>query len=280
MSFNAKTTIISLLLLIGLPYAAYRYYRYVHPKYIPPPPRPTLTITIIPGWNLRQVADYLIKQGLAKDRAEVFAITGAPAAKGSAASASLVAPNAKILADMPSGVGLEGYLAPETYQVYRDAPLADIIQKVVLERDAQFGSDWYAELDAQRRSVHQALTMASIIEEEVRFDTDRAMVADILWRRIQQNWPLQVDSSIHYLLGSIGTVYTSDKDRAIDSPWNTYKYPGLPPGPIGNPGIASIQAALYPEKNDYWYFLSDSQGKIHYAKTLAEQAANSARYLK
>ena len=95
------------------------------------------------------------------------------------------------------------------------------------------------------------------------------------------NWALQADSTIHYIVGTSGSVFTSDLDRQVDSLWNTYKYPGLPLGSIGTPSLESIKAAIYPENNDYWYFLTTlDTGKVIYAKTLAEHNINIANYLR
>ncbi|MEK7213333.1 MAG: endolytic transglycosylase MltG, partial [Patescibacteria group bacterium] len=88
------------------------------------------------------------------------------------------------------------------------------------------------------------------------------------------------DSSVHYAVNRTGTVFTTSKERQVDSLYNTYKYPGLPLGPISNPGLLAIKAALYPSPNNYWYFLSDEEGKIHYARTLEEHNLNKAKYLR
>ena len=116
-----------------------------------------------------------------------------------------------------------------------------------------------------------------MVEEEVQHPEDKAKVADILWRRYKNNWALQLDSSVHYVVDKTGNVFTTGKERSVDSLWNTYKYPGLPLGPIANPGLESIKAALYPEKNSYWYFLTGKDGTVYYAKTLEEHNANKRK---
>jgi UPF0755 protein len=129
-------------------------------------------------------------------------------------------------------------------------------------------------------AVNQFLTLASIVEKETRHDIDRPIVADILARRLQRGWALQVDSSVHYAVDRSGDIFTTAKERESDSYWNTYKYPGLPPGPISSPSLESIRAVLYPQANDYWYFLSDTNGSMHYAKTLEEHNRNVYKYLR
>lgn len=279
MTLQQKITTIFFLLLIGLPVGGWWYYKHSRPKPVPLPPRQELTITIIPGWNLRDVAAYLVNQGLASTTDDVYAITGKPAVNDQSVSTSTFG---EMFSGKPSNVSFEGYLAPETYRVYRDASLVSIIQKFLQERQRQLKSIDSTDIASAvvQYSWHDILTVASIVERESAGNQlDRQKVADILWRRIKAGFPLQVDSSVHYAISKTGDVYTTDKERAIDSPWNTYKYRGLPPGPICNPSVEAIQAADYPFPNSYWYFLSGSDGVMRYAKTLEEHNRNRAKYL-
>jgi len=280
MSFLKKLFI--LVILFFLVYGGYRYYKHTHPQYIPPPVRAEVTLTIIPGWNLRQVAEYLVLKGFATSSDEVFAITGVPGeiSKTDILLEPFDSQLQSTLESRPRTLSYEGYLAPQTFRVFADAPVSDVIGKFLVERDQYFTSEGVLpDIFSGHHTVHQILTMASIIEKETKRNEDRPLVADILWRRLKRGMALQVDSSVHYAIDKIGDVYTTDKEREIDSPWNTYKYPGLPPGPICNPSLDSIKAALNPTANDYWYFLSDKDGVIHYAKTLDEQNANRVKYL-
>lgn len=258
------------------------YYRKIHPRYIPLPPREEVTLTIIPGWNLRQIADYLVIKGLATTTNDVYKVSGFPAKMND--SNYDLKPNligeSGFWYSRPAGLSYEGYLAPETYQVFAGSSLPSVFEKLLKERDKQFTSELISTIKEQNRDLHTVLTMASIIEKEVKFPEDRAVVADILWRRLEKGWALQVDSSVHYAVDRTGDVFTTDKERDVSSPWNTYKYKGLPPGPISNPSVESIKAAVYPEKNSYWYFLSDKDGHMHYGKTLDEQNLNKAKYLR
>jgi len=245
------------------------------------------TITIIPGWDLRDLLEYLEKEGLTQAD-ELFALVGEPArlydppqaAVGKDRLAPVFPSDAKVLADHPLTVSYEGYLAPETYRIFSDATLKGIIEKLIGERDQEFTESMSADIEKAKRSVHEVLTVASLVEREVRGKVDRAKVADIFWRRYDAGWALQADSSVHYVAGRKGDVFTTKKERDADSLWNTYKYPGLPPSPICNPSIESIQAAIYPEKNDYWYFLTTFEGNVKYARTLDEHNANVGRYLR
>lgn len=284
-SLNKKILIFSAVLILTVPLASFWYYKKNHPRYVPPALRPEITITIIPGWNLRQVAEYLVKQGLASTTEDVFAFTGKPAYdyRLPAGQAGLVASplpqieDLKILKGKPKLASYEGYLAPETYRVFADASILDVLKKLVEQREKEITAEMRSDIKKFDRSFHEIMIMASILEKEVQHPSDKAKVADVLWRRYDKNWALQVDSSVHYAVDKTGDVFTTDKERAVDSQWNTYKYPGLPLGPISNPGVDSILAAINPEKNNYWYFLTGKDGAVYYGKTLEEHNANKRK---
>lgn len=264
------------------------YYQRSHPKKVAVQLRPEITLTIIPGWNLRQVADYLVLKGVATSTDAVFAITGKPAHFYGYSSDYKYGLNKKYRLSMAVDQGLEGFLAPETYRVFADASLEDVLGKFFAQRDSEFTEDFYNKIQNHKFEkndpwfveVNKVLTMASIIEKETKHDADRGIVSDILWRRFQKQWALQVDSSVHYAVDRSGDVFTTSKEREVGSYWNTYKYPGLPPGPICNPSVESIQAAINPVPNDYWYFLSDTAGNMHYGRTLEEHNQNKYKYLR
>lgn len=268
MSLNQKILTASFLAVAVVAFGAVRYYQKTHPKYVPPPPREEVTLTIIPGWNLRQVAEYLVLKGFATSTEDVYNVTGAPATINDVRGNPI-----KIVRGRTMFLSMEGYLAPETFRVFKDASIHEIIDKFNSKRGEEF-EELYDDLTRGAYGSDEILTMASIIEKEVKHDEDRAKVADILWRRLKIKWALQVDSSVHYAVDRTGDVFTTQKEREVESPWNTYLHAGLPPGPICNPSVESIKAALYPEKNEYWYFLSGKDGKMYYAKTLEEHNAN------
>jgi UPF0755 protein len=176
---------------------------------------------------------------------------------------------------------LEGYLFPDTYRVSRSGFPEDLTYKLLTNFGEKLSSELRAEISRQGRTIHEAIVLASIVEKEVAADTDRAMVADIFWRRLEVGLALQADSTVHFIVGNDGgSAYTSDAERAVDSLYNTYKYRGLPPGPICNPGLSAIEAVIYPAENNYWYFLTDPEGGVHYATTNDGQNENKARYLR
>lgn len=243
-----------------------------------PEERQERTITILPGWDVRDIAERMEQEGIAV-ATDVFRVLGEPVVLG-APKDPPTGIDADFLANKPSTAGFEGYLAPETYRIFADATFREIATKLINQRAEELDSDLRRAIVASGHTLHEILTMASIVEREARRDEDRPKVADIFWRRLELGWALQADSTVHYAVGKKGDVFTTRDDRALDSPWNTYKYPGLPPGPIANPGMASIHAAVFPEGNPYWFFLTTSEGEVKYARTLDEHNLNRARFLR
>jgi len=134
------------------------------------------------------------------------------------------------------------------------------------------------QLKSSKYTLHQIVTLASLIEKEARTDPSRKMVAGILINRLKKGMRLDVDATVRYITEN-WTRPITQADLNINSPYNTRKVAGLPPGPICNPGLASIQAVLSPAASDYLYYLTDPEGVIYYAKTLDEHNANKAKYL-
>ena len=172
----------------------------------------------------------------------------------------------------------EGYLFPDTYFFYPKTDpksVADEMRALFTTRTAGL----FTRKSLNGRSEKDIVIMASLIEREAKGDDDRAMIAGILWNRVDRGMELDVDASVAYAQG-IPEGSLTRADLAVDSPYNTYIYRGLPPGPIANPGLLALQAALDPAQTDYLYYLHDSHGTIHYAKTYAEHQKNIALYLK
>ncbi len=264
------------MLIILVVFFGVHYYKKAHPKYVPQPPREEVALTIIPGWNLKQIAEYFVAQGFASTTADVYAYTGEPARDYRAAASAFpkLVDDAKILQHKPDHVSYEGYIAPETFRVFKDAALLDVLKKFISQREVEITDQMWVDLDKSGRSLYEIITIASLLEKEVQKPSDKAIVADIVERRLDRNWALQLDSTVHYVADRTGDVFTTEREREVDSPWNTYKYSGLPLGPIASPSIASIKAVLYPEKNSYWYFLTGKDGTVYYGRTLEEHNAN------
>ncbi|MBI4359685.1 MAG: endolytic transglycosylase MltG [Candidatus Jacksonbacteria bacterium] len=174
---------------------------------------------------------------------------------------------------------LEGYLFPDTYRVYENSDSGDIIEKMFRNFEKKVVLPFASEIENSGRTLPEIITMASILEKEVQTEEDMKKAADVLWRRLDADWGLEVDSTLKYEIGGANPSLTYDELK-IDSPYNTYKYKGFPPTPIGNPGLKAIMAAIYPEPNDYWFYLSKPDGETVFSKTLQEHNFNKAKYLK
>ena len=243
-----------------------------------PQSRAERQITIIPGWDLRDIAAYFEKEGIAQKN-EVYDLLGFPAVKKNG-QVHFDAP-IQLLSAKPNDISLEGYLAPDTYRIFVGEPLSDTVERLIEHREEQITPEVVAYIQKSGHTFHEILTMASILEREVPHESDMAKVADLFWRRVDAGWGLQADSTVHYATGKEGDVFTTAKDRDSDNPWNTYKWKGLPPGPISTPSIGAIRAAASPEKNDAWFFLTTlDTGEVKYAKTLEGHNANVRKYLR
>lgn len=173
---------------------------------------------------------------------------------------------------------LEGYLFPDTYFLTPSTD-EDSIIKIMTDNFGQKIAAVNEEINKFGKTQSDVIKMASILEEEAKTPEDRKIVAGILWKRISLGMPLQVDSSFKYINGKTTNNLTVD-DLKIDSPYNSYTHTGLPPTPISNPGMETIEDAINPTKTPYLYFLSGSDGEMHYAATLDEHNANKVKYLK
>jgi UPF0755 protein len=175
----------------------------------------------------------------------------------------------------PAGVGLEGYLFPDSYTVNADTSAGELV-KVMLTTFETKAESYQRAFEAEGLTLHQGITLASMVEKEVASDSDRRMVAGIFLNRIKAGQALQSDVTVNYAAALLGVGFST----TLDSPYNTYKNPGLPIGPICNPGLSAIEAAAHPNVTDYQYFLAGKDGKTHFTKTFEEHQQNIAQYLK
>ena len=225
------------------------------------------TLTFIEGWNNQQIAQYIESQGFGS--ADQFL--------------SLVQKKASwwddfpALTSRPHDIDLEGYLFPDTYRIFSDASLEEIVKKMLANFELKLTSQMRADIAARDMTIHQILTLASIIEKEVSKDADRKIVADVFYKRLAAGMALQADSTVNYFTGK-GLARASADDITIDHPYNTYKYRGLPPGPIANPSLSAITAAIYPTPNPYWFFLTTPSGEAIFSKTFEEHVSNKNKY--
>lgn len=181
--------------------------------------------------------------------------------------------------------GEEGYLFPDTYLFPRDASASIIVEKMI----ETFDSKTKGLKNNSNLSLKEVVILASLLERETRTDTERPIVAGILIKRLNSEWPLQIDAAVQYAVASSKCESTNIKcdwwpiltleDLSIGSAFNTYKNQGLPPAPIASPGLSSIKAVFNPVESDYWYYIHDNKGQIHYAKTLSDHNSNITRFL-
>ena len=188
------------------------------------------------------------------------------------------------LADLPAGASLEGYLFPDTYSIPRDKVTArDVVLTALRNFDKQVTAQMRADLQAQGRTLYDAVRLASIVEREASVADERPRIAGVYLNRLNDGMALDADPTIQYALGNTRDPntwwpqITQDDYQGVQSPYNTYLAPGLPPSPIDNPALASLQAAIYPEKHDFYFFRTscNNDGTHRFAKTLEEQIANA-----
>jgi len=203
----------------------------------------------------------------------VQAITSSTSISKSDVEAALSDPDAIGLPDVANG-NPEGYLFPATYTVEDGMTAVQLLPQMVdqtkkVEQELNI-SERAASLDL---SEEQLVTVASILEYEARRDEDYPKVARVLYNRLNEDIPLQLDSTVSYVSKRKGDVWTTEAERADPSDYNTYQHIGLPPGPIGSPGRKTIEAALNPAEGDWLYFLADKQGVTHFSKTYEQHVA-------
>lgn len=220
------------------------------------------TLTIPEGYSIVQIADLVAREGFTR-RDEFLAAARDP----------------EPIRDLAPGARtLEGFLFPAGYQLPRHPAAGDIVQSMV----ARFREAWAALPEAERsgRSVEQVVTLASLVEKETGKPDERPLVAGVFANRLKRGIALQCDPTVIYALEEAGRYSGSLllRDLRIDSPYNTYRYSGLPPGPIANPGESSLRAALAPAQEDYLYFVATGEGGHVFSRTLREHNRNVARY--
>ena len=231
-----------------------------------------MIITIPEGFTVKQIDELLAEKGVMEE-GEIMSC--------------LVDCDFSSFDYLPSGEGqadrggrLEGYLFPETYYVN----IEEFVPKFFLERmmttfRRRVLETFPDKFVDSKRSLHEIITMASLLEKEARTDEERPVVAGILWKRYDAGLGLGVDATVRYILNKpTGAITTGDLNT--NNPYNTRKFKGLPPGPIASPGEASIRAALFPQKSPYWYYLHGSDGQIHYAETNEEHNLNKFEYIR
>lgn len=219
----------------------------------------TVNVTIPEGWTIARIVPYLAGElGFSADSLQ-----------------SLIR-DPHVLAEIATGAtGLEGYIWPETYQFYWGVDPRTVLTAVTGNSKAFFADSILARARQHGFSRNQLLTLASMIEAEAADGTERGLISGVFHNRLRDGWLMQCDPTVVYALGGLPPGKTLQKsDLTVASPYNTYLYPGLPPGPICNPGKASILAALYPDSTDAMYFVANGDGTHTFSRTLSQH--NSA----
>ncbi|MBI5466855.1 MAG: endolytic transglycosylase MltG [Candidatus Kerfeldbacteria bacterium] len=227
-------------------------------------------VTIPEGLTNQEVAALL-------EKSEVIAATNFMAAVSVKDSREILTKEYAFLLDKPATADLQGYLFPDTYRFFKHSSASDVLQKFLDNFDARVSTSLRQSAQAQGRTLFEELTMASILEKELTTDADRAMGADVFWKRLAIGMPLQSDATVNFVTGK-SKLQPSNADTNVDSPYNTYQNKGLPPGPINNPGISALRAAINPTSNPYYYYLT-AGGKTYFSKTLEEHNEYKRRYL-
>jgi UPF0755 protein len=200
---------------------------------------------------------------------------------GPAADFVAAARDASLIRDLDRAAkDLEGYLFPETYLLARRAGPTELVQMMVRRFRQVLTDDMAASLRRQGRSLREAVTLASIVEKETASADERPTVAGVYRKRLEIGMPLQCDPTVIFALERLGRYHgnLTRENLQVDSPYNTYKYPGLPPGPIASPGRSSLEAAVSPREVDYLYFVSRNDGTHVFAATLDEHNRNVRKY--
>lgn len=231
-------------------------------------------LRVTEGWRMEEVAAALAAHGALAGVADQFqALAGANTPR---------AITYDFLADLPPGASLEGYLFPDTYLFHPDATASDIIDKLLANFAARVPATYRADVAARGLSLHQAITLASLIEREAVVNEERPLIASVILNRLAAGQRLEIDATVQYALGGEANWWPRLDGidlRSINSPYNTYAVTGLPPGPIANPSLNSILAVAQPAQTDYVYYraLCDGSGRHAFAATYEQHLANACR---
>jgi UPF0755 protein len=214
--------------------------------------RPEQIVTIREGLRLEQVADEVGAQTNISPQEFVDLTTGGWREAG-------LASEFDFLADLPAGVTLEGFLFPDTYRIDEGAAAADLVRRMLETFGDRVPLEMRAAAATHGLSVYEMVNLAAIVEREAVLEDERPLIAGVYYNRLSSDWLLGADPTVQYGLGTPANWWPklSLDDLQVDHPSNTYKYPGLPPGPICSPGLGAIRAVAYPAETDYYFFMAD-----------------------
>jgi len=230
-----------------------------------------ITFIVLPGWRMEEIAEALPTSGL----------SFSPQAFLDSVSSPLW--HSSIEDDLPEGAGLEGFLFPDSYRLSRDTTAETFVAILISNFQVKVDYEMRQGFERQGLGLHQAITLAAIIEREAIQIDEMPMIASVFYNRLVDGMHLDTDPTVQYAIGYNPVQETwwtnplSLEDLQINSPYNTYKYPGLPPGPIANPGQPALKAAAFPATTPYYYFRAacDGSGRHSFAETFAEHVQNA-----
>lgn len=212
---------------------------------------------IIPeGYTIQQIADELEKDGLGPKEAFLE-------------KAKTYVPYQYMYGPAKVDYRVEGFLFPSTYEIPVGSTPEEILKRMAGEMNKQLTPEIRAQIEAKHMTIFEFITLASLVEKEALFDEERPIIAAVFLKRLQIGMPLQSCASIQYILG-YPKPHISIEDTKLPSPYNTYMHVGLPPGPIANPGMKSMEAVLNASSTDYLFFVADKEGHHHFTKTYEE----------
>jgi UPF0755 protein len=225
-----------------------------------------VSLTVLPGWRMEEIAATLPTSGLGFSPQAFLAAASAPAA----------------LDLLPAGASAEGFFYPDSYILPRTTTADQLVSTLLQGFHSHLPSETLAAFANRGLTLYQAVTMASIVQREAVVDTEMPLIASVFYNRLASGMKLQTDPTVQYALGysaAQGTWWTnplSMDDIKFDSPYNTYIYPGLPPGPISNPGLAALEAVAHPAESNYYYFQAkcDGSGLHNFAETFEQHQKN------
>ncbi len=227
-----------------------------------------VTFTVLPGWRMEEIAATLPTSGLSISPEEFLSAASVPA---------------EPLGLIPAGASAEGFLFPDTYILPRATTANQLVSTLLQGFGSHLPQDYIAAFSSHGLTLYQAVTLASIIQREAMVEEEMPLIASVFYNRLAVGMKLQTDPTIQYALGynsAQGTWWTnplSGSDLLFDSLYNTYLYPGLPPGPISNPDLAALEAVAYPAESPYYYFQArcDGSGLHNFAETLEQHQQNN-----
>lgn len=247
------------------------------------------TIKVLEGWNNREISQYFEREGLWQSE-ELLELAGFPKydyrQEKKESWPQDFSDRYDFLKDKPKYYSLEGYLFPDTYRIHASSTVQEAMFKMLDNFGKKLSPEMREDIAAQGRSIYQVVIMASIIEKEAPFNPgdkenrEARLISGIFWHRLKIGQALQSDATLSYWFGDKDDRH-SGAQLEVDTLYNTYKYPGLPPTPICNPGLLALEAAVYPIDSDYNYFLTPSDSRqVIFSRTFDEHVANKFKYLK